>query len=112
MSLGAKLRERRETLGLSLEAVGEAMGMHRSTVLRYETGNTQRVSAKTVEAFARVLHTTPSYLMGYEEAEETLDPEIRLIARDMQRLPPEKRKLLIRFIQTMSDIADEEMRDR
>ena len=111
MSIGNRIRKRREELGLPLEAVAERLGVHRSTVLRYETGDTRRISPVTVEKLAAVLRTTPAALMGWqEEPDKTLDPDIRLVARDMQKLPPEQRRTLIRIIQTMSDIADEEMK--
>lgn len=112
MSIGARIKARREELGLTLEEVGKHLGVHRSTVLRYESGDTQRISPAAVEKLADVLQTTPSFLMGWEDesGEEKLDPEIRLVARNMQRMPRDKRDMLIRIIHTMSDIADEEMK--
>lgn len=110
MSIGSRIRAKREELGLTLEAVAEQLGVHRSTVLRYETGDTRHIPLDTVEKLAGILHTTPADLLGWQEpAEPELDPEIRLVARNMQRLPPEQRSALIRIIRTMSDIADEEM---
>ena len=113
MSIGKRIKERRETLGLTLEAVGCELGVHRSTILRYESGDTQRISLPTIEKLAAILKTTPSYLMGWETAENAaaeLDPEIRLVARSMQKMPREKRDMLVRIINTMSDIADEELK--
>ena len=113
MSIGEKIKERREALGLTLEAVGAELGVHRSTILRYESGDTQRISLPVIEQLAAILKTTPSYLMGWESAESAgafLDPEIRLIARSMQKMPREKRDMLVKIINTMSDIADEELK--
>lgn len=111
MSIGSRIRQKREQLGLTLEAVAEQLGVHRSTVLRYETGDTRHIPPDTVEKLASILRTTPAALMGWqEEPPETLDPDIRLAARNMQKLPPEQRSALIRIIRTMSDIADEEMK--
>lgn len=109
MSIGSRIRARREELGLTLEAVAERLGVHRSTVLRYERGDTRRIPLETVEKLAEVLRTTPADLMGWQEEPDGLDPEIRLVARNMQKLPPAQRSALIRIIRTMSDIADEEM---
>lgn len=114
MSIGNRIKERREALGMTLEAVGSALGVHRSTILRYETGDTQRIPLPAIEKLAEVLHTTPSRLMGWDTPgdADTLDPEIRLAARNMQKMPREKRDMLVRIINTMSDIADEELKKR
>lgn len=112
MSIGDKIKQRREELGLSLEAVGAELGVHRSTVMRYETGDTSRIPLPVIEKLAQILKTTPACLMGWE-ADETLanlDPEIKLVARSMQNMPPEKREMLVKIINTMSDIADEELK--
>lgn len=109
MSIGSRIRSRREELGMTLEEIGMQLGVHRSTVMRYESGDTKRISLETVGRLAEILQTTPAKLMGWEENDETLDPEIRLIARSMQALPREKRDLLARLVRSMSDIADEEM---
>lgn len=111
MSIGDRIRERREGLGLTLEAVGGALGVHRSTVMRYENGDTQRIPLPVIERLAVILETTPACLMGWDEemSGETLDPEIRLIARNLQQMPADKRDIFIRVLQTMSDIADEEL---
>jgi transcriptional regulator with XRE-family HTH domain len=113
MSIGQRIKERREALGLTLEAVGSTLGVHRSTILRYESGDTRRIPLPVIEQLAGILQTTPTYLMGWQTAEEAgadLDPEIRLIARSMQKMPREKRDMLIKIINTMSDIADEELK--
>ena len=112
MNIGDRIRERRENLGLSLEAVGTELGVHRSTVMRYENGDTQRIPLPVIEKLAAILKTTPTYLMGWEnnDLSETLDPEIKLIARSLQRMPHDKRDMLVKIIHTMSDIADEELK--
>ena len=113
MSIGERIKERREELGLTLEAVGGELGVHRSTIMRYESGDTQRISLPTIEKLATILKTTPSNLLDWEndiKKGDELDPEIRLIARNMQKMPKEKKAMLIRVINTMSDIADEELK--
>lgn len=109
MSIGERIKQRREELGLTLEAVGDKLGVHRSTVLRYERGDTARIPLPTIEKLAHVLGTSPAWLLGWED-DDGLDPEIRLIARSMQDMPKDKRRMLIKIIGTMSDIADEELK--
>jgi transcriptional regulator with XRE-family HTH domain len=97
---------------MTLEDVGSQLGVHRSTVLRYERGDTARISLPVIEQLAGILKTTPAWLMGWESDDEVFDPDIKLIARRMQALPADKRDMLIRIIGTMSDIADEELKKK
>lgn len=75
---GARIKERREALGLTLEEVGKALGVNKSTIKRYEDGITKRITIATYERLAKILDTTPLYLMGGDEektvnAKQTLD---------------------------------------
>jgi transcriptional regulator with XRE-family HTH domain len=113
MSIGECIKARRLELGLSLENLGDALGVNRSTIKRYEDGKTQRITQKTIELLALALKTTPEYLMGWDKPAKKenleLDGEILLLAREMQNLPQDKRNLLKSIVTAMSDIADKEM---
>jgi|WetSurMetagenome_2_1015567.scaffolds.fasta_scaffold392901_2 HTH-type transcriptional regulator, cell division transcriptional repressor len=113
MSMGERIRARRLELGLTLEDIGKALGVNRSTIKRYEDGKTQRIGQDTMEMLAVILKTTPGYLMGWDtpaaQGKEKLDGEILILAREMQRLPEDKRNLLKTIVKAMSDIADKEM---
>lgn len=61
---GARIKERREALGLTLEEVGKGLGVNKSTIKRYEDGVTKRITIATYEKLAEILDTTPLYLMG------------------------------------------------
>jgi len=99
-------------LGLSLEAVANHLKVHRSTIMRYENGDTQRIPLSTIEKLAELLGTTTEQLMGWEEKPakaETQDPEFVSIARMMRHMSPDKKEMLVKIAKTMSDIADEEL---
>lgn len=113
MNIGERIKKRRLELGLTLDAVGKALDVNRSTVKRYEDGKTQRIGLDTVEMLAVALKTTPGYLMGWEDApdgdEIKLDGEILLLAREMQNLSEDKRSLLKGIVEAMSNTAEKEM---
>lgn len=109
MNLCDRIKQRREELGLSLEEVGEKLGVHRSTVLRYESGGIKRIPPATIEKLARILKTTPEFLTGWEGE---FDPEIKVLARKIQKLSQSNRELLRGIVDTMSGIADGEMKKR
>jgi transcriptional regulator with XRE-family HTH domain len=114
MSIGERIKARRLELGLTLDSVGKALSVNRSTVKRYEDGKTLRIPQKTVEMLAVILKTTPEYLMGWDttagQNESGLDGEILILAREMQNLPEDKRNLLKSIVTAMSDIAEKEIR--
>ena len=62
-----RIRDRRIELGLSYQDVADATGLSKSTIQRYETGAIRKVPINQIEDLARALHTTPSYLMGWDD---------------------------------------------
>lgn len=60
------MRTLRKELGISADDVAKALGVSRATVFRYEKGDIEKVPGSMLEPLAKVLHTTPAYLMGWE----------------------------------------------
>ncbi|MBE7036008.1 MAG: LexA family transcriptional regulator [Ruminococcaceae bacterium] len=71
INIGKKIRIRREQLGYSLQDVANTLEVHRSTIMRWENGETNRIKLPTIEKLAQILQTSPGFLMGYEESTET-----------------------------------------
>lgn len=70
MSIGQRIKQCREKLGLSQEELARNLGYKsRSTINKIESGKNDITQSKIVE-FARVLNTTPAYLMGWESEED------------------------------------------
>ena len=60
-----RIRERREACEMSQSELAERLGYKdRSTIAKIEKGVNDITQSK-IEAFARELHTTPAYLMGW-----------------------------------------------
>jgi len=57
--IGRKIHQRRIALGLTLEDVGKAVGVGRSTVQRWESGMIKNMGADKIVALARVLGMKP-----------------------------------------------------
>lgn len=64
------IKKRRLELGKTLEEVGTAMGVSKATVQRWESGEIKDMRRSKLVDLARALDTTPSYLMGWEEASD------------------------------------------
>ena len=67
LTIGERIKLRRITLGLSADAVAEALGKNRATVYRYESDDIQKLPTTVLEPLSKVLQTTPSYLMGWTD---------------------------------------------
>ena len=52
--VGARLKYARELRDISLEKAGEAVGVHKSTVLRWERGNTEKFKIPVLETLANL----------------------------------------------------------
>lgn len=70
MTIYERIKTRRKELGLSADKVAEALGVSRATVYRYESSEIEKVPASVLTPLAKVLKTTPGYLMGWEEEKE------------------------------------------
>ena len=57
--IGRKILERRKALGLTLEEVGNAVGVGKSTVRKWENGMIKNMGRDKIEALAKVLNMDP-----------------------------------------------------
>lgn len=67
MNIGKRIKERRKEIGLSVEEVSEKLNKNRATVYRYESNDIENLPLNVLEPLAKVLNTTPAYLMGWEK---------------------------------------------
>ena len=54
---------------MTLEDVANALGVNKTTVMRYESESIKKLPTDIVPPLAKVLKCTPQYLMGWEELE-------------------------------------------
>lgn len=64
-SVGRRLYEARKAKGYSRAKVGELVGLHETTVKRYEDGDIKSLDIERLKAFAEVLGTSASDLLGW-----------------------------------------------
>ena len=62
------IKNRRLALGKTLEEIGEAVGVSKSTVLRWESGNIANMRRDKIAKLADALETTPAVLMGWDDS--------------------------------------------
>ena len=64
-----RIKSRRLQLKLTLEDVANALGVNKTTVMRYESESIKKLPTDIVPPLEKVLKCTPQYLMGWEELE-------------------------------------------
>lgn len=67
MDIGDKIKALRLEKGLTLEQLGDKVGVGKSTVRKWEDGLIQNMRRDKIAKLASALDTTPAYLMGWEE---------------------------------------------
>lgn len=81
MTVGERIKQRRKELNMSANALGIKLGVNRSTICRYESGDIEKMPLDILEPIAKALRTTPAYLMGWEEEQKKNDIQADIILR-------------------------------
>ncbi len=73
--MAEKIRYLRKKYNLTLEEVGNIVGVGKSTVRKWESGEIANMRRDKIAKLAEALHTTPAYLMGWDEEEASTADE-------------------------------------
>lgn len=68
MDIGTKIKNRRKELGKTLEDVGAAVGVGKSTVRKWEQGMIKNMRRDKIALLAAALDLDPAELIEYEKA--------------------------------------------
>ena len=79
MEFKDKVKMLREKNNMTLEDVAKRAGVSTPTIQRYESGDIKNVRNDKIESLANALHTTPSYLMGWEDIVSNYELDIAII---------------------------------
>lgn len=64
-----RLRTCRERSGETLEQIGRLVGVNKSTVMRWERGDTEKINMPTLQFLAEHFHVSPEWLSGNPHAD-------------------------------------------
>lgn len=67
MKIGDRIKIRREELGITQTELAASIHSTKQTIYKYENSIVTNIPSDKIEMLAQVLHTTPAYLMGWEE---------------------------------------------
>lgn len=68
-----RLRECRKRAGETLEEIGLLVGVNKSTVMRWERGDTGKINMPTLQFLAKHFHVSDEWLLGTDAEDRSLD---------------------------------------
>ena len=96
------IKSRRKELNLTLEQVGDLVGVGKSTVRKWETGDIENMKRDKIVKLAKALRVSPSYIMGIEEEQPQIETlpvkKIPVVSRISAGLPIYSEENLIDYI--------------
>ena len=96
------IKSRRKELNLTLEQVGDLVGVGKSTVRKWETGDIENMKRDKIVKLAKALRVSPSYIMGIEEGQSQLETlpvkKIPVVSKISAGLPIYSEENLIDYI--------------
>ena len=98
MTTGQRMKNRRIELGITVQDIAKSLNISVATVYRYEKGDIEKVPGKILEPLAKILQTTPAYLMGWESSTTSspkkVDSSEELVNIYEQLIPNNQKKVL------------------
>lgn len=109
MEIYERIKKRRKEIGLSAEEVAHALHVSRATIYRYESKEIEKLPTNIIEPLAKVLKCSVSYLMGWDEMDDTRkdsNSDINYLVKLSQSLPPNQLDRLISYAQFLKTEKD------
>ena len=106
MAKGDRIRELRRAKKITQEELARLLSTTKQTISKYEKGIVTNIPSDKVEAMAKILETTPEYILEWEEQEKPAEndglPENMQKLIDFVRTVPEnKAEMILKVIQSI-----------
>lgn len=105
MTTGERLKLRRKEIGFSAEKVADRLGVSPATIYRYEKGDIEKVPVDSLAELAKILQTTPAYLMGLESQAD--QAEINDLLAQIQASEEKEQSRIAEMIQDFKKLNDD-----
>lgn len=78
MTIGTRIKNKREELGIAQVELARKIGCTKQTIYKYENDIVTNIPSDNVEKLANALNTTPAYLMGWDNAADSIQTSIKI----------------------------------
>jgi len=108
-NIGAMIKDKRLALGLTLEEVGDAVGVGKSTVRKWENGMIKNMGRDKVAALAKVLGLSPALLIqsDYTDEAESASADQQILFRLAKNAKPEAIRAAVAVLKSMEGENDD-----
>lgn len=65
--MGERIRQLRESHGMTQEELGEKIGVQKAAIMKYEKGNVENIKRTSIKIMSELFNVSPCYLMGLDE---------------------------------------------
>lgn len=116
MTTGERIKELRISHNMTLDELGEKLGIQKSAVHKYECGIVTNLKRSTIMKLAEIFNVSPMYIMGIDQENSENDEELALdnaylrLARDAKRegISPDDIRLAIKTIKMLRERDNDE----
>ena len=81
MSKGDRIKDLRKAKGITQVEMARLLSTTKQTISKYEKGIVTNIPSDRIEAMAKILYTTPEYILGWEEREKDNEVLADIIVR-------------------------------
>lgn len=111
MSKGSRIRELRKKARITQDELASRLGTTKQTIFKYEKDIITNIPSDRIEAMAKILDSTPEYIMGWEDVmrqaamdavilkEINKDNDLKELIKMYLALPEGKKKTVKRMIE-------------
>ena len=103
MNINDRIRQRREELGLTLSDVADKLGVNKTTVLRYETKDIEKLPVQILKPLAKVLKTNELYLMGLTDDISPLVGQGGILDDGIDSLGRDLKQIVVEYPQSVQE---------
>lgn len=103
--IGQLIYNRRKELGLTLEEIGNACGVSKSTVKKWENGFISNMRRDKIESLARILQVSPVKLLGIKTTSTPQDERLSEIIAYFYSLNEAGKDTALQRIAELSEIS-------
>ena len=123
MTIGDRIKSLRTSLNLTQIELANAVGVSKQTLYKYENNIISNIPSNCIEDIAKVLKTSPAYLMGWDDSDdepsyytnpETAklaqeafdDPDTRILLDAKKDLDPDDLRMVIDMVKRLKGDND------
>lgn len=111
IEIGKRIRQARKKCNMSQEELGKQLGLNKSTIQRYESGQVQRIKLPILENLSMILNVNPSWIIlksdnpDYISYNDILTKEEKILISIYRNFNDEGQKEALKRIKEMSDLV-------